>query len=514
MSSLQKPLTIGVIGAGTMGKGIVQLMAHAGHTVLCFDATAGAAHKALAYVNDMMKRAVDKGRLSSSAAAAVAASMRPCAGLEDLDACDVVIEAIVEDLEAKRAIFRALEEVVSSSAILASNTSSLTVADIAAACVHPERVAGLHFFNPVPLMKVVEIVAAVRTRTEVTNALRSLVEGTGHRAVVAQDQPGFLVNHAGRGLYTEGLRIVEEHVATVNDVDTLMREAAGFRMGPFELLDLTGLDVSGKVMESIYSQFQQEPRFRPSSLVPPRIAAGLLGRKSGEGWYHYASDGARIPASITLPPPPASLAVWIDPEAQDRQALMELVVSSGAKLAADPSEDCLIMVQPWGEDVSSVCAQRGFDARRCVGVDPLPGIGRHRTLMLSIATEPAWSDAAWSLLASDGISVTVINDSPGFVTQRVLAVIVNIAANIAQRRIASVEDLEIAVSLGLGYPNGPLSWGDKLGAATVLRILRNLQASTGDPRYRPSPWLVRRAELGLSLLMPDAQTRKHEPAMY
>ncbi|VTU45559.1 3-hydroxyadipyl-CoA dehydrogenase (plasmid) [Variovorax sp. SRS16] len=502
---MKTPKTVGVIGAGTMGRGIVQWLAQAGHAVLCFDAMEGAAQKGVAYVNDMMARAVEKGRMTAAAAAEVAACMRACPNIEALEACDLVIEAIVEDLAAKRAMFAMLEAVLRPDAILASNTSSLTVADIAAACRHPERVAGLHFFNPVPLMKVVEIIAAVRTSPAVVEQLRALVAATGHRAVVAQDQPGFLVNHAGRGLYTEGLRIVEDHVATVEEVDTLLREAAGFRMGPFELLDLTGLDVSGKVMESIYAQFHQEPRFRPSALVPPRIAAGLLGRKTDEGWYRYRDGQKIVSAPRAVPVPEAGLAVWIDEEAADRAALSAIVGAAGATLAADPSDDCLLVVQPWGHDVSSVCAARGLDPLRCVGVDPLPGLDRHRTLMLSAVTAPRWRDAACAMLATDGVAVTVIGDSPGFVVQRVLAVIVNIAANIAQRRIASVQDLEDAVRLGLGYPFGPLGWGDRLGANRILEILHKLQAATGDPRYRPSPWLARRAALGLSLLAPEAE---------
>jgi 3-hydroxybutyryl-CoA dehydrogenase len=287
----------------------------------------------------------------------------------------------------------------------------------------------------------------------------------------------------------------------------LLREAAGFRMGPFELLDLTGLDVSGKVMESIFAQFHDEPRFRPSTLVRPRIAAGLLGRKSGAGWYAYDGDRKReplerAPNSRTA----AELRVWIHPAAADRQFLVDLVHAAGAQVRGAASRDTdLIIVQPWGRDATGYCGDEALDARRCVALDPLPGPTRHRTLMLTAVTTPDARDAAVALLTHDGVAATVINDSAGFVVQRVLAAIVNIGADIAQRRIGTVRDLEDAVCLGLAYPYGPLAWGDRIGAARVLAILTALHATTGEPRYRASPWLRRRAAARVPLTTPESE---------
>jgi len=334
--------------------------------------------------------------------------------------------------------------------------------------------------------------------------LRALVEGAGHRAVVTADQPGFLINHAGRGLYTEGLRIVEEQVATPQDVDEVLRDALGFRMGPFELLDLTGLDVSSRVMASIYEQFQQEPRFRPSSLVPPRVAAGLFGRKTGEGWYRYEGTAKVVAPPRDVPPLPPGLAVWIDPAATGAAELRELAAAAGARVVERPSDAGITLVQPWGQDATQTAVSLGLDATRCVAVDPLTPLTLRRTLMLTAVTAAQAREAAHALLGHDGTPVTLINDSPGFIAQRVMATIVNIAANIAQRGIARVADLEDAVQLGLGYPHGPLGWGDRLGAARILEVLRNQQAATGDPRYRPSSWLVRRVDLSLPLTTPEA----------
>jgi len=498
---------VGVVGTGVMGRGIAQLFARAGFVVRCFDAAAGAAEAAIASIGGVLQREVDKGRATQAEIAATRARLQVASTLAELADCGLVVEAIVEDLHAKRELFAALEPIVQERAILATNTSSLMVSEIAARAQHPQRIAGLHFFNPVPLMKVVEIIPGLRTDPGVLEDLRTLVKRTGHRGVVAADQPGFLINHAGRGLYTEGLRILEEGVADVPVIDQLLREAAGFRMGPFELMDLTGLDVSGKVMQSIYEQFQQEPRFRPSSLVPPRIAAGWFGRKTGRGWYAHPGPGNEQP-SETQPralPVPADTRVWIEPRAFRRDALIVQLRRAGAKLASGPWDATLCIVQPWGFDATQAAVAAGLDPTRTVGVDPLPDSERSATVMLTLTTTPAARDAALALLSFDHKPALCIRDSAGFITQRVLATIVNIAANLVQRGIASAPDLEAGVRIGLGYPFGPLEWGDRIGGARIVEILTNLLASTGDPRYRPSPWLVRRARLGLSLSTPDPE---------
>ncbi|MGE0330330.1 MAG: 3-hydroxyacyl-CoA dehydrogenase [Ramlibacter sp.] len=498
-------ITIGVVGAGTMGRGIAQLYAQAGHPVRIYDAQPGAAGAAVAYVVGMLQRNVDKGRLAVDAFERIRAGISAAPDLGALAGCAVVVEAIVEDLGVKRDLFRALEGILGEDAVLATNTSSLTVSEIAAGCARPERVAGLHFFNPVPLMKVAEVIAAVRTAPATVQLLKDITEGTGHRAVVTADQPGFLVNHAGRGLYTEGLRVVEEQVATPADVDDVLRDAMGFRMGPFELLDLTGLDVSSRVMASIYEQFHQEPRFRPSSLVPPRVAAGLFGRKSGEGWYRYVDSKPQRPPARAVPALAAGQSVWVDQHAQQADVLKALAVRAGLAVMNRGCDADLCIVQPWGMDATSTALSLGLDPARTVAVDPVTPLELRRTLMLTTVTAPGARDLAHALLSSDGVAVTVINDSCGFIAQRVMATIVNIAANIVQRGIASVADLEDSVKLGLGYPHGPLAWGDRIGPARILAILRAQQDATGDPRYRASPWLARRVALGLPLLTPEAQ---------
>lgn len=495
--------TVGVVCAGTMGRGIVQLFAVVGVTVHCLDTVPGAAQNVIDGVGSMLRILVAKGELDSHRAERGYSAMHACESADGLAGCDLVVEAIVEDVSAKRELFASLEQIVGDTVILATNTSSLMVSEIAAGCVRPERVTRPYFFNPVPLMRVVRVILGLRTAPDVTEPLLSVVAATGHRAVVAANQPGFLVNHAGRGLYTEGLRIIEEQVCDVPDVDCILREAMGFRVGPFELLDLTGLDVSGKVMASIYEQFHQEPRFRLSTLVPPRIAARLFGRKSGEGWYRY-DEGNRVDkARTTIPVLAPNTRVWIDPAADDATAFREIVGAAGAAISEEAAENTPCVGQPWGIDATTAALDKGLDPDCCVAVDSLPGPARHRTLMLTATPNARSRNAAYAIFAADGVGVSVINDSVGFVTQRVIAVIVNIAANILQRGIAIVSDLEDAVRPGLGYPNGPMAWGDAIGPAKILATLEGLQRVTGDPRYRLFPWLTRRARLSRSLLMTE-----------
>ena len=493
---------IGVAGTGTMGRGIAQIALAGGFRVKMFDAQTGAADAAREFVNRMIDRAAQKGRMSSGDASAAIGRLQIAGTLADLADCGLVVEAIVEDLEAKRALFRELEGIVADDAVLATNTSSLSVTRIAAACERPERVAGYHFFNPVPLLKVVEVVAGELTAPGVADALDAVARKCGHEPVRTRDTPGFLVNHAGRGLYTEGVRIVAEGIAEPRQIDDVMRESAGFRMGPFELMDTTGLDVSGVVMESIYEQFYQEPRFRPQSFVRGRMAAGLYGRKAGRGFYVY-KDGAKIAPPEPGPASDLPEAIWLAGEGAS--VLRELLHGRVALEAGPrPSARAICMVAPLGRDATMTALDLGVEPERTVAVDTLFETGGRRTLMTTSVTDPGVRDAAHAALAADGGAVTVIHDSPGFIAQRVIASIVNISAEIAQMRIAVPADIDKAVCLGLAYPQGPLAFGDNLGPAKILAILKAMQEFYGDPRYRPSPWLVRRARLGVSLATPEA----------
>ena len=501
--------TVAIVGAGLMGRGIAQITAQAGFDVLLFDSKPGAADDARKSIAGTLSMLAAKGKIDALSAERATARISLPGTIDALAAADLVIEAIVERLDDKQALFKSLEPVVREGCILATNTSSLPVTAIAAVCAKPARVAGLHFFSPVPLMKVVEVIDGALTSPEVVSRLVEFARALGHTPVRAKDTPGFIVNHAGRGYGTEALRIVSEGIAGFEAIDRILKRSAGFRMGPFELLDLTGLDVSHPVMESIYHQFYEEPRFRPSPLTAQRLSAGLLGRKSGRGFYDYGAKTGEEPSGIASPDSHADPArrVWISArETQARSRVAALVASLGAQVVdtSAPPGDALCLVLPLGRDATTAAFDEGLDPARTLALDAMFDLGAQRTLMKTPVTSAEIGESARALFAADGASVDVIHDSPGFVAQRVLAHIVNIACDIAQQRIATPADIDLAVRIGLGYPSGPLAWGDSLGTARILRILEEMSRAYGDPRYRASPWLSRRARLGVSLLTPES----------
>src|SRR6266446_2316670 len=488
-------LVAAVAGAGTMGRGIVQVLAQCGARTLVYDAQPGAAAMAKDAIGQSLGKLAEKGRLRPQEVQATLGRIEVADSLQGFAPCHVVIEAIVEDLNEKRKIFSSLENVVAQSCILASNTSSLSVTAMAAACKRPGRVAGYHFFNPVPVLKIVEVVDGVRTEPWVTDALTALARRFGHTPVRCKDTPGFIVNHAGRAFVPGSLRVLAEGVADFATIDRILVDAAGFRLGPFGLMDLVGLDVAHAVMKSMYQQYYEEPKYRPSFLAEPRVAAGLLGRKTGRGWYAYGRDGAAEPLAEPPAPKVRPDSVWAVPE------LKELLEKLGARV--ESSNNSICFVAPLGKDATTTALELGLDPTRTVAVDPLFGFAKRRTLMTTPVTRREVRDAAHALLAADGVPVSVIDDSPGFVAQRVVAHIVNVGCDIMQMRIAAPEDLDRAVMLGLGYPRGPLGLGDALGPQKILAVLEAMHSFFLEPRYRPSPWLKRRARLGVSLLTPE-----------
>lgn len=499
---------VGVVGSGAMGRGIAQIAAQAGSRVRLFDSHTEAAGKARDALGAQWDKLVDKGRLDSALAADYKARLLPAGTLQDLADCDLVIEAIVELLDVKKSLFFSLESVVSQQAVLASNTSSLSVTAIAAGLKYPGRVAGYHFFNPVPLMKVVEVIAGLKTEAATCSALAGYARQMGHTPVRAQDTPGFIVNHAGRGYGTEALRIVGEGIADFATIDRILKDQAGFKLGPFELMDLTGLDVSHPVMESVYRQYYDEPRYRPSVITAQRLAGGLLGRKTGEGFYRYQDGVAQMPAEPPTPQVAEMPPVWVSPRAARRSELLQLLkkLGAGIETGASPSMNALTLVAPLGFDITTVAVVERLDPARTVGIDMLidDATTKRRVLATNPATRSDMAGAAHALFARDGKAVSVIRDSSGFVTQRVVASIVNIASDICQQGICGPKDLEVAVTLGLGYPLGPLAMGDRYGPTNILEVLFNMQTVYGDPRYRPSPWLRRRGAIGLSLMHEEA----------
>jgi 3-hydroxybutyryl-CoA dehydrogenase len=502
---LSRPdLVAAVFGAGTMGRGIAQLCAQAGLDTLLFDSRGGAVEEAIAAIEKGLEGLVAKGRMTADSRADVLRRIKPISSFDEARPAGIVIEAIVEDIAAKRALLTELEARVAHDSIIATNTSSLSVTEVAAGCANPARVAGLHFFNPPTLMKLVEVVGGLRTDPSVVEALAGFARRIGKHPIVATDSPGFVVNHAGRAYGPEALRIVSQGIANPQEVDTLMKEAAGFRMGPFELLDLIGADVTHAVMVSIFEQYFDEPAYQPSAQMAVRVAGGLLGRKTKQGFYNYDSAQTGIAPTVTVPKQPLPPSAWIADEDGGRE-LGEWLKSAGVKIqfGGKPGPSAVCFVTPLGEDASSAAVRLGLDPSRTVAVDMFGRFSGRRTLMKTPVTKADILGAAVTALSAGNVPVTVINDSAGFVVQRLLAMIVNVGTRIAELRIAAPADIDVAVELGLNYPKGPLALGDALGPARVLAVLDGMHAITLDPKYRATTWLRRRARLNVSLHTPD-----------
>ncbi len=481
---------IGVVGAGAMGRGIAELAARSGFAVSLHDAADGAVERAVQTIGDALQRDVDKGRLSAGDAAAIRGRITR-ASLTEVAAADLVIEAIVEDLEAKQALFGAIDRVARPDAILATNTSSLAVVRIAEAVRDPGRFAGLHFFNPPTRMRVVEIVRGPGTRAATVAVLQAVAARLGQRAFPVGDTPGFLVNHLGRGYTGEALRILDEGVATPEQIDRIAKGAMHFRMGPFELLDLTGLDVSAEVTRQIWRGFGEEPRFRLAPIAERRVAAGLLGRKTGRGFYEYGRvrvprtgrPEAAPPISVRLVGIPADLLPGVAARFPP-----SLVTDDPAAVA---------LVGPIGGDVATEARRHRLDPRRTVGIDPV--FTEFVTLAGAPETEPEVVAGVAAAVGAGGREAVIVKDGPGLPAQRIATMIVLIACEAAARGIGTPADIDAAARTALAYPLGPLELGDAVGAGRVAAIAAGLLALTGDRRWRPSPWLDRHAAAGLSL---------------
>lgn len=491
--------TVGVVGSGAMGAGIVQVALSAGLTVILHDLDQDALRSAKAQVRSRLERMMEKGRLAPDVLAHMDDRLILAGELSAMAPAQLVIEAIVERLEPKQALFAELEKIVDAQAVLATNTSSLSVAAIARGCVHRERVCGMHFFNPVPLMQLVEVIGTPDSSEQAVQTALSLAARLDKTAVRVKDVPGFLVNLLGRAYTTEALHICHEGVASEAVIDSIMREAAGFRMGPFELMDLTGIDVNYPATHFIYQGFQQDPRLKTTILHEALFNAGRFGRKTGQGFHSYAQDSAATagagPGAVA--DVPALTAFIAEPGAGYEQ-----LASEGMKLAAKDAAD-VILVSPCGEDAASACVRLGLEPAKVVAVDFLGIHNRFLTLMSPVGGNGVVHKLA-SQLRGLGYRVAVTRDSPGFVAPRIIAMIANLGCEVAQIGVAEKpEDIDVAMRLAQNYPHGPLEWAEQLGPCQVLAILQQLQSISGSDRYRPSLWLRRRAMLKLPIRTPD-----------
>ena len=486
---------IAVIGAGAMGQGIVQVSVQGGMPVYIFDLKEGGADAAKAAIKKRLERLVEKERISQEACQSAVALMHPVASLEEVADADLVVEAVFENLEVKRELFTKLEAVVSKHAIIASNTSSIPIASIASACSHPERVAGLHFFNPVPLMKLVEVIVSAATSQATIETLVAIGKQMTRTPVVVKDSPGFLVNMGGRAFTTEGLAIYQDRVASPEQIDAIMRDCHGFRMGPFELMDLTGIDVNYPVSQIIYNGFMQDARLRTSFLHKAMVDAGRLGRKTGQGWFTYEEGKMLNAPSPDYIPQGTAGPVSV---ASHSTELAVLCTELGLELVADDGA-CPLLAAPIGTDATETALKLGVDSRRLVCIDPLGSLEKRVVLMMAPGADSQAADKVAAGIIANGRAATLIRDSAGFVGQRLAAMVSNLGCFMADIGLASPADIDTAMRLGLNYPKGPLEIADHLGVDTVFTIMQEIHNISGDDRYRPSLWLRRHAQLGLSI---------------
>jgi len=505
---LPREAVVAVIGAGAMGAGIAQVAAQAGHRVRLFDARIGAAEEAIGRIRASYDTLAAKGKLAADDARAAGERLSAIHATGDCAGAKLVVEAIVEDLGAKRELLRDLEVVVDAEAILASNTSSLSITALAAGCKHPGRVAGLHFFNPAPILPLVEVVSGLATDPAVADTLVETARAWGKVPVRATSTPGFIVNRCARPYYGEALKLLADRVATPHTIDAILRDAGGFRMGPFELMDLIGLDVNLAVTTSVWEAMMNDPRYAPSPIQRELVAAGFLGRKSGRGFYDHA-EGATTPAPDTLGEAPKLRKVAIHGEPGLLAPLVERMAKHGVAVLPRPGHPAF----PDGAIDAGACWIALTDGRtatargaacfapQLVLVDFALDYAKTKRVAIAAATSctPASVDAAVGALQAAGLAVSRIDDTAGLVVMRTVAMLVNEAADAAQQGIATPADIDLAMQKGVSYPRGPLAWGDGIGPARVAAVLANLAATVEPSRYRTSPKLARAAQSGQKL---------------
>ncbi|MFJ9452765.1 3-hydroxyacyl-CoA dehydrogenase PaaH [Herbaspirillum sp. NPDC101397] len=491
--------TVAVIGSGAMGAGIAQVAAAAGYTVQLFDTRAEAVAKAIADIGGMFSKLADKGRMTADEARAATARLRPAAALSELAEAGLVVEAIVENLDVKRKLFADLEAVVADDCIFASNTSSISITSIGAALRLPQRLVGMHFFNPVPLMALVEIISGLASDAAVAECVYDTALAWGKNPVHTKSTPGFIVNRVARPYYAEALRILNEQAAEPATIDAILREAGGFRMGPFELMDLIGHDVNFAVTQSVFNAYFTDPRFTPSLIQQELVNAGFLGRKSGRGFYRYGTDAVAPTPATEGSFERAAQAVQLFGTGALAEALAARLGNVSVERSSTPGADNAVLqcgsARAYLTDGRSA-TQRAADNRHAdtVLIDLALDFGKATRVAVTRADQ--CSDAAYSsivaLLQAAGFAVSRLDDVPGMAVMRTVAMLANEAADTVNQGVCSAADADMAMQKGVNYPRGPLAWADAIGLDTIAEVLSHLAAAYGEDRYRVSPLIMRK----------------------
>jgi 3-hydroxybutyryl-CoA dehydrogenase len=485
--ALEKNSVVAVIGSGAMGSGIAQVAAVAGHTVKLFDTRPEAVDNAIAGIGKALAKLVEKGRMGAAEADLARERLHAMRALDDAKDAALVVEAVVEDLDVKRTLFAQLEEVTGPDCILATNTSSISVTAIGAKLKRPERLVGMHFFNPVPLMALVEVISGLATDKAIADTVYATAAAWGKNPVHAKSTPGFIVNRVARPYYAEALRLLLEQAADPATIDAVMRDCGGFRMGPFELMDLIGHDVNYSVTQSVFNAYFGDPRFAPSIVQQELVNAGFLGRKTGRGFYRYGDDVAvpQAQAETALAREAQVTIAGADPVTDALTARLR-----DAGIAPDANEAAIFLTD------GRSATQRASDE------------GRPDTILFDLLLDPAkatrialaradqCSDAAWNAAVGTfqqaGFTVTRLDDVPGMAVMRTVAMLANEALDAVNQGVCSAAAVDIAMQKGVNYPRGPLAWADAIGLQHVFTVLANLGAAYGEDRYRVSPLLRRK----------------------
>ncbi|GGX77912.1 3-hydroxyacyl-CoA dehydrogenase [Streptomyces fructofermentans] len=494
MTALDLAGPVAVVGTGTMGQGIAQVALVAGHPVHLYDAVPGRASAAAEAIGARLDRLVEKGRLTGAERDAARARLRPAAGIADLADSGLVVEAVLERLDVKQQLMRELEDVVPSDCLLATNTSSLSVTAIGGALREPGRFLGLHFFNPAPLLPLVEVVSGFAT--DVTSATRAyeLARAWGKTPVACADTPGFIVNRIARPFYAEAFAVHEAQAADPATIDAVLRESGGFRMGAFELTDLIGQDVNESVTRSVWEAFFQDVRFTPSLAQRRLVESGRHGRKSGHGWYDYG-DGAERPEPHTAEKAQAPAYVVVEGDLGPAAELVALIREAGIQVREDEEDHGTRLVLPSGGQLALADGQTAVEFRDVVYFDlALDYRGATRiALSHSQDTQTQTLAEATGLFQALGKDVSVIGDVPGMIVARTVARIVDLAHDAVAKGVATEEDIDTAMRLGVNYPLGPFEWSRRLGRSWAYDVLDDLHMRDPSGRYAPSLALYRHA---------------------
>ncbi|MFE2876724.1 3-hydroxyacyl-CoA dehydrogenase [Streptomyces roseus] len=486
MTAIERSRTVAVVGAGTMGQGIAQVALLAGHRVLIYDINATLAAGGVGIVQDRVDRMAAKGRLDRAEAEDAIGRIESASALGDLADAALVIEAVVEDATVKRALFETLEEVVAPDTLLATNTSSLSVTELAAGLAHPGRFLGLHFFNPAPLLPLVEVVSGFATDPAAAERAHATVLGWGKTPVSCADTPGFIVNRIARPFYAEAFAVYEEQGADPATIDAVLRESGGFKMGPFQLTDLIGQDVNEAVTRSVWESFFRSPKFTPSLAQRRLVQSGRLGRKSGHGWFPYGPD-AQVPAPHTAAPEAAPEKVTVVGDLGPAAGLVELLEEAGIAVTETGQGGPYIQLPGEGQLVLAD-GKTSIEFADVVYFDLALDYRGATRIALSAGEDTSERTLAEAigLFQKLGKKVSVIGDVPGMIVARTVAMLIDLTADAVARGAASAEDIDTAMRLGVNYPLGPSEWHGRLGRDWAYDLLHHLDERCPGGRYAPS----------------------------